>query len=200
MSKVINRLVLAIKSIETDETLERWQFDIKTDEESLSAANGGAAPIPGAPVKAGKQKEKTEKEVQAEIREIIKQITSSVTFLPMLEEPCEPVISPDRVMLTAQVHSRCSHTQTTRQKSLFQPLGAMPILISLTEARWSRCDCGVSTRTTMRSRYVLNCTLTSLIRAGNGGIPRGRIKASEWRRTLTWQAQGSLCIPQTGRL
>jgi hypothetical protein len=37
----------------------------------------------------GKPKEKTEKEVQVEIREIMKQITASVTFLPVLEEECE---------------------------------------------------------------------------------------------------------------
>jgi len=36
-----------------------------------------------------KPKEKTEKEVQVEIREIMKQITASVTFLPVLEEECK---------------------------------------------------------------------------------------------------------------
>lgn len=92
MSSAVSRLVLAIVSVETDETLERWQFDIKTDEESLSA-RGGAAPPSGAPSKSGKTKEKTEKEVQGEIREIMKQITSSITFLPILEEPCEPAHS-----------------------------------------------------------------------------------------------------------
>jgi hypothetical protein len=45
-------------------------------------------PIQAAQSKTKKPKEKTEKEVQAEIREIMKQITASVTFLPMLEEPC----------------------------------------------------------------------------------------------------------------
>lgn len=88
MSSSITRLVLAIKSTETDETLERWQFDIHTDE---AAANGGDSATAKAPASGGasKKKEKTEKEVQGEIREIFKQITSSVTFLPILDDPCE---------------------------------------------------------------------------------------------------------------
>ncbi|WWC87836.1 uncharacterized protein L201_002730 [Kwoniella dendrophila CBS 6074] len=83
LSSSINRLVLAIKSIETGETLERWQFDIHTDESAINNPS-----LPGGPKQQGKKKEKTEKEVQGEIREIMKQITSSVTFLPILEEEC----------------------------------------------------------------------------------------------------------------
>lgn len=86
MTSSITRLVLAIKSTETEETLERWQFDIHTDDNAAAAA---AAPTAGAVNAKGKKKEKTEKEVQGEIREIMKQITSSVTFLPILEDPCE---------------------------------------------------------------------------------------------------------------
>lgn len=84
MSSHLTRLVLAIKSVETDETLERWQFDIHTEDGPSSA---GA--LPGAPKPAAKKKNKTEKEVQAEIQGIMKQITSSVTFLPILDEECE---------------------------------------------------------------------------------------------------------------
>ncbi|KAL7419635.1 Mitotic spindle checkpoint component mad2 [Cryptotrichosporon argae] len=98
----LTRLVLAIKSLETDETLERWQFDVRTEDQdgarqagpssSASAAGpgsagtGAAGKTPGAPPV--RRKDKTEKEVQGEIRDIMKQITSSVTFLPILEEPC----------------------------------------------------------------------------------------------------------------
>jgi len=83
--------VLAIKSLETNETLERWQFDIQREEESpnSAASAAGSATTTGKGVPQKKKKEKTEKEVQGEIREIMKQITSSVTFLPILEEPCE---------------------------------------------------------------------------------------------------------------
>ncbi|WVQ94761.1 hypothetical protein IAU59_001842 [Kwoniella sp. CBS 9459] len=84
LSSSINRLVLAIKSIESGETLERWQFDIHTEDQ----ANANPS-LPGGPTTTSKKKkEKTEKEVQGEIREIMKQITSSVTFLPILEEEC----------------------------------------------------------------------------------------------------------------
>jgi mitotic spindle assembly checkpoint protein MAD2 len=88
MTSSITRLVLAIKSQETDETLERWQFDIQTDEAVIEALAAGTKPPPQAGG-GGKKKEKTEKEVQGEIREIMKQITSTVTFLPILEDPCE---------------------------------------------------------------------------------------------------------------
>lgn len=37
MTSSITRLVLAIKSLETDETLERWQFDVQTDEAAIAA-------------------------------------------------------------------------------------------------------------------------------------------------------------------
>jgi len=80
----INRLVLAIKSIETNETLERWQFEIHTDE--AAAAGGKPSTLVGRTETGGKKKEKTEKEVQGEIREIMKQITSTTTFLPILQE------------------------------------------------------------------------------------------------------------------
>lgn len=87
MTSSITRLVLAITSIETHETLERWQFDIHAEDDPAKLA-----PLPGGPPKSKtKPKAKTEKEVQGEIREIMKQITSSVTFLPILEEPCEGI-------------------------------------------------------------------------------------------------------------
>jgi mitotic spindle assembly checkpoint protein MAD2 len=79
--------VLAIKSIETNETLERWQFEIHTDE--AAAAGGKPSTLVGRTETGGKKKEKTEKEVQGEIREIMKQITSTTTFLPILQEECE---------------------------------------------------------------------------------------------------------------
>jgi mitotic spindle assembly checkpoint protein MAD2 len=87
MSSSITRLVLAIKSLETDETLERWQFDIQADD--LPGQKAAPAATSGATGKPLKKKEKTEKDVQAEIREIMKQITSTTTFLPILDEPCE---------------------------------------------------------------------------------------------------------------
>jgi mitotic spindle assembly checkpoint protein MAD2 len=68
----ITKLVLAIKSIETNETLERWQFDIH-----VMSRDDDQPP-----------RLKSDKDVHQEIQAIIRQITASVTFLPMLEETC----------------------------------------------------------------------------------------------------------------
>ncbi|ORX91542.1 HORMA domain-containing protein [Basidiobolus meristosporus CBS 931.73] len=75
----ISKLVLVINSKETMEVLERWQFDIQI----VSPENGGQTEN-----KSGAAPQKTEKEIHAEIQAIIRQITASVTFLPVLEEKC----------------------------------------------------------------------------------------------------------------
>ena len=93
----MTRLVLAIKSIETDETLERWQFEIHTDE--AAAAGGKPSTLTGKTATGGKKKEKTEKEVQGEIREIMKQITSTTTFLPILPEECELIFLSNAIQI-----------------------------------------------------------------------------------------------------
>lgn len=58
---------------ESGKTLERWVFDVRAEK----------AAADGAPVEA-----RPEKELTAEIQAIIRQITASVTFLPLLDEPC----------------------------------------------------------------------------------------------------------------
>lgn len=89
----VSRLVLAIISKETREVVERWQFDVSLE----SQAQAGEAPSEEAgkenePVEQAQQqppkKEKTEKEIHQEIQAIIRQITASVTFLPVIEEKC----------------------------------------------------------------------------------------------------------------
>ncbi|KAK7064285.1 spindle assembly checkpoint protein [Favolaschia claudopus] len=67
----VTQLVLAILAKDTRTTLERWVFDIKLVEPSPDAKEG-----PG----------KAEAEIQSEIRAILKQITSMVTFLPVMQE------------------------------------------------------------------------------------------------------------------
>ena len=57
----------------TNEVLERWAFDIETEQDALDGT---------------KRVEKTEKEIMSEIQAIIRQITASVTFLPLLSDPC----------------------------------------------------------------------------------------------------------------
>ncbi len=68
----VQKLVLVITSVETSEVLERWTFDIEADK-SVGEDDSVAA--------------RPEKEVQGEIRAIIRQITASVSFLPLLDEP-----------------------------------------------------------------------------------------------------------------
>ncbi|OLY84224.1 Mitotic spindle checkpoint component mad2 [Smittium mucronatum] len=74
--KSINKLVLAVNSRETRETLELWQFDIRLEQNET--------PNPDS-----KEKDpKTVQQINSEIQAIIRQITASVTFLPIIEEKC----------------------------------------------------------------------------------------------------------------
>jgi len=69
----LQKLVLVIASVHTNEVLERWAFNIETDQEVVEGK---------------KRPEKSEKEIMLEIQAIIRQITASVTFLPLLSDPC----------------------------------------------------------------------------------------------------------------
>ncbi|KIY50544.1 spindle assembly checkpoint protein [Fistulina hepatica ATCC 64428] len=73
LTKSITQLVLAIISKDTREPLERWVFDVKL----VDPPPEGEAPSAS----------KAETEIQAEIRAILKQIISMVTYLPVLSEP-----------------------------------------------------------------------------------------------------------------
>ncbi|KAF9353809.1 Mitotic spindle checkpoint component mad2 [Mortierella sp. AD094] len=113
MACKVEKLILAIKSKETMTVLERWQFDIQNTKDHHVASNStSSSPSQNqnkenlgfynssvnsnldstsspAPTSTPKQKpEKTEKEIQTEIQAILRQITASVTFLPMLDEKC----------------------------------------------------------------------------------------------------------------
>ncbi|GAB5373324.1 hypothetical protein AAMO2058_001741300 [Amorphochlora amoebiformis] len=70
---MVQKLVLIIASVDTEETLERWVFDVQKDEKTE---------------KEGKTGKKSEKKIMQEIQAVVRQITSSVTMLPLLEEPC----------------------------------------------------------------------------------------------------------------
>lgn len=91
----IERLVVIVGGEETGETLERWTFNVEVDDstDSTNKASGGDEnTMDGNKGNAkngdGGGKGKTEKEVNAEIAAIIRQITASVTFLPLLTESC----------------------------------------------------------------------------------------------------------------
>lgn len=96
----VQRLVVVVTGIDSGETLERWQFNVCVEdgsagvEVSMMAGNDEnmshnvvKKSMSGDKGKVNKGS-KTVKEVHDEIQAIIRQITASVTFLPLLNEPC----------------------------------------------------------------------------------------------------------------
>lgn len=95
----ISKLVIVITDKETGEHVERWQFDVdifnKDAKKSKSSKSKSAAAAPTEPEggdennAAGKKvvadTNKTEEEIQDEIRALFRQITATVTFLPQLQ-------------------------------------------------------------------------------------------------------------------
>lgn len=76
--KTIQKLVIVIKSIETQETLERWQFDVECNKELIDKhQNEDEIPT-----------NKSDETVKKEIRDIMRQICACVTFLPVLPNRC----------------------------------------------------------------------------------------------------------------
>jgi len=74
MAGVVQKLVIVITGAENSAVLERWVFDVETDQ---VVVKGQVA-----------SREKSEKEITSEIQAIIRQITASVTFLPLLNDAC----------------------------------------------------------------------------------------------------------------
>lgn len=71
---VVNRLVVVVKDTESNEPLERWQFEIECDN-SLQKSEC-------------EHKTKDINAINKEICAVIRQITATVTFLPLLESAC----------------------------------------------------------------------------------------------------------------
>ena len=69
----LRQLVLVVTDALSKEVLERWTFDIETSKEAMNGASVNERP---------------EKEITGEIQAIMRQITASVTFLPLLETRC----------------------------------------------------------------------------------------------------------------
>lgn len=95
----VQRLVLVVTGVDSGETLERWQFNVLVDENEKNKRNGAKTDVlmggtgnendPSALNDAQiKASGKSIKEIHDEIQAIIRQITASVTFLPLLNEPC----------------------------------------------------------------------------------------------------------------
>ncbi|KAF9188950.1 Mitotic spindle checkpoint component mad2 [Haplosporangium sp. Z 767] len=104
MQSKVKKLIMVIKSKETMEILERWQFDIhvtkdhqqQSSSQDINTSNNSApgtmssSPSSSTATTTSPKPtpEKSEKEIHAEIQAILRQITASVTFLPMLDEKC----------------------------------------------------------------------------------------------------------------
>mmetsp|Transcript_21505 Transcript_21505/g.33145 ORF Transcript_21505/g.33145 Transcript_21505/m.33145 type:complete len:254 (+) Transcript_21505:283-1044(+) len=113
----VQRLVVVVTGIDSEETLERWQFNVHVEEddededEKDGSSTHGSSPHDNndenqrlntnssTTTTTTKSKSKSQsskkgttsksiKQVHNEIQAIIRQITASVTFLPLLNEPC----------------------------------------------------------------------------------------------------------------
>ncbi|KAI4527434.1 DNA-binding protein [Schizophyllum commune] len=78
LAGTVTQLVLAIISKDTRTPLERWVFDIKLS--GISATDTSLMVTCRRPPK-------PDSEIQSEIRAILKQIISMVTYLPVIQEP-----------------------------------------------------------------------------------------------------------------
>lgn len=78
MIHALQKVVVVVTGVSSGETLERWAFDIEADKEVTE----GGGPV----------HEKPMAEITKEIQAIMRQITASVTFLPMLGALCLPLV------------------------------------------------------------------------------------------------------------
>jgi mitotic spindle assembly checkpoint protein MAD2 len=83
LAGAVQRLVVVVKGIDSMETLERWQFNLSVDESMKGGEN--LSPNISTPEPTTK---KSIKDINNQIQAIIRQITASVTFLPLLQETC----------------------------------------------------------------------------------------------------------------
>mmetsp|Transcript_38505 Transcript_38505/g.56505 ORF Transcript_38505/g.56505 Transcript_38505/m.56505 type:complete len:227 (-) Transcript_38505:169-849(-) len=88
----VQRLVVVVSGVDSGETLERWQFNVgvEKDGDGMAASGFGDENVAhnNVPKQTSSKKGKSLKEIHDEIQAIIRQITASVTFLPLLNEPC----------------------------------------------------------------------------------------------------------------
>lgn len=91
----ISKLVIVITSKETGEHVERWQFSVDIFNDSASKSSSKSKAGAGdkenstpAETAAATETDKSETEIQQEIQALFRQITASVSFLPMLDGNC----------------------------------------------------------------------------------------------------------------
>lgn len=72
----VQKLVLVVKGTESGDSLERWVFNCECKHDVENHQNNGIT------------SDKSSKEISNEIQALIRQITASVSFLPLLNEAC----------------------------------------------------------------------------------------------------------------
>ncbi|KAE8247993.1 hypothetical protein A4X06_0g4035 [Tilletia controversa] len=80
----LRRLVIAVIDKETGETRERWQFSVEITGPPVEEGKENQAPAKDAPA----EHKMTDAQVKTKIAAIMKQITTTNTFLPLLDDPC----------------------------------------------------------------------------------------------------------------
>mmetsp|Transcript_6244 Transcript_6244/g.9065 ORF Transcript_6244/g.9065 Transcript_6244/m.9065 type:complete len:238 (-) Transcript_6244:367-1080(-) len=96
----VQRLVVVVCGVDSGETLERWQFNVSVghdaitdisaskDNDENNAVNSNVQNMKNRDGLSKQKAGKSIKEIHNEMQAIIRQITASVTFLPLLNEPC----------------------------------------------------------------------------------------------------------------
>lgn len=79
-TKNVHKIVIVILKTETKEPVERWQFDVELEQDKRINQNNNATSNSTVT-----DEKKLLKEIQDGIRNVIRQITASVTFLPALQ-------------------------------------------------------------------------------------------------------------------
>ncbi|KAI8850595.1 DNA-binding protein [Chytridium lagenaria] len=97
LAKSVSKLVLAISNKDTQEVVERWQFDISLENDDTAMTTlkckyflfvDFLKEIKIVCAYSKKALPKTEKQINEEIAAILRQVTASVSFLPVLSDPC----------------------------------------------------------------------------------------------------------------
>jgi len=68
--KTVQKVVVCVTDTITGEVCEKWQFNVECDKDQTADSN------------------KTEKQINKEIQAVLRQITSTVSFLPLIENQC----------------------------------------------------------------------------------------------------------------
>ncbi|KYM80137.1 Mitotic spindle assembly checkpoint protein MAD2A [Atta colombica] len=82
VQRKVHKITLVITNVNTKEVLEKWDFKVDYEDQK---ANGTDSIIKGDLPEVGTKDVKT---IQKEIREVIRQITGTVSFLPLLDCLC----------------------------------------------------------------------------------------------------------------